>query len=384
MLDPDEQARDVIERRERIVRALGAEARPRRRLAKTRQSVPVARREDDDASLDELAARGPDRPRELEPRRAGLGLADPHSARPSANSRPKTTSRRAVCTRQPLSARPRSWRMRPARPDGQRQRQPREQRPRIREAAPPQDRGHDVGRRKQCQVIAARGTITEAHRERELAGARVGLDVPQVVHHENRRRKCADRHRRQDHQRRHVLRLHEVRARHGAEAEEQEHAQVAEPEVAVGLRSAGVEIRRRDGQQAEREHRPAGHGREVETHDRRACECDPHGALHLRGADPALLCRALRSEPVLVVGAALEIEDVVREIGPDLQQGRADQGCDGGPGREHAVGPCGADADEHRGRRRRERRRPDRKPPRRACAYGRHGNREKSGGRFSL
>ncbi len=104
----------VLEGGHRLVERAGAEARPRCRFAAPGPALVVGQGEEDTVTCGERTGRRAHGPRELEAHRPRPRASDLHNARPAANSRPKITSSRAVCTRQPLSARPRSSRMRRA------------------------------------------------------------------------------------------------------------------------------------------------------------------------------------------------------------------------------------------------------------------------------
>ena len=75
--------------------------------------------------------------------------------------------------------------------------------------------------------------------ERVFPGTAVCLDVPDVVHHQDRCREATDRDREPERQPLELLELDEVGAVDGDEAEEEEDEQLAETGVAVGARAAG-------------------------------------------------------------------------------------------------------------------------------------------------
>ena len=87
-----------------------------------------------------------------------------------------------------------------------------------------------------CRVVA------EAHGERALARRGVGRDVAQVVDHQQGAGQAADAARRRPREPHGDALDRDVRrADRGDQPEEHEHEHLAEPEVAVGLRAAGVE-----------------------------------------------------------------------------------------------------------------------------------------------
>src|SRR5207253_2621074 len=81
----------------------------------------------------------------------------------------------------------------------------------------------------------------QPHRQRALVRLGVGLDVAQIVGHEQGAGQQADRHRAHHGQAGQPLELHVGRTGGGDEPEEDQHRQLAEPGVPVGLRPAGVE-----------------------------------------------------------------------------------------------------------------------------------------------
>ena len=115
-----------------------------------------------------------------------------------------------------------------------------EQCPRLRNADR-DDRGEraDVTRNEQ----AARGRCAHSHRECALTRHFVGGNIAHVVGQDDRARQQSDHQRSPPRRARYPLDLH-VRRTHGRhEAEEHQDHHLAQPEVAVGLRTTGVEHR---------------------------------------------------------------------------------------------------------------------------------------------
>ena len=253
---------------------------------------------------------------------------------------------------------------------------------------PGRERGYechrdDEGDRHHRHEQRARSLATELHRQRALAGPAVGVDVADVVHHEDRRREQSHGHPQSHGLPAQVLRLDEVRARHGHDAEEQEHEQLAEALVPVGARAAGVEHAGEDRRRAHHQQLPAGDGREVEAGRHRHAERHVGAHEHpprrhqAAGRDPH------GAEPVLGVGAAPGVRVVVREVRADLDEHAAEQ-----RGHERAArGRCPrsrpAPFPPARGDRGGQRPRPRREQPEAQVAQGRFGNFPKSGRRFS-
>ena len=204
-------------------------------------------------------------------------------------------------------------------------------------------------------------SVAEHHRQGALAGDRVGRDVAQVVDHQDRAGQRADADRGvQRRPARPRLGLDVRRADHRDQPEEHEDHHLAEAEVAVGPRAAGVEPR---GEHADRARprpatrrwwRPApGRPRAATPNARNAARL--HRA---RGRGPGA-DEPHRADPV-GVGAADAVGVVVGVVDRHLQRQADHQG-------EQRLPP-----DRARRRTPRRRCRPARgRPPRAGCADGR-------------
>src|SRR6202030_2852671 len=95
--------------------------------------------------------------------------------------------------------------------------------------------------REHRRVEAARAGPPQAQRQRALARAAVGLEVAHVVDDEDRTREQADWHGAHERLPGKLLHLHEVRARDGDDAEEQEHEHLTETLVSIRPRASRVE-----------------------------------------------------------------------------------------------------------------------------------------------
>ena len=157
-----------------------------------------------------------------------------------------------------------------------------------------------------------------------------------------------------------TARSHEGRARRGDQAEEHEHEQLAEAEVAVGLRAAGVEPAAAIAAAPTSEQPPRRGRREGQAGDRGDAERQQRRPLHrCRPGEPGGH-EAHRADPD-VVGAAHAVAVVVGVVHADLRARRHDQRSDDAP--PHDRRPA---------RRRPRRRRRRRARPRRAgCGAGR-------------
>ncbi len=176
-------------------------------------------------------------------------------------------------------------------------------------------------------------------------------------------------------------------------AEEQEHEHLAQALVAVRPWTAGVGDAGQDRRGADEQQLPAGDGYQVGAEQHREPERHVGRDQHLLGWDEPARGDPDRSEPVLGVGPAPRVGVVVTQIGPDLDEDRAEQRGDE-PKRVKDVLEAGQrGADQHRGdgrgqRPRARRHQPDPHPARGRGGglrhgYGRRGNFEKSTGRFS-
>ena len=226
----------------------------------------------------------------------------------------------------------------------------------------------------------------EAHGQRALARAAVGLDVAHVVDHEDRRGEQADWHGEHERLPADLLGLHVVRAGHRHEPEEQEHEDLAQALVAVGPRPAGVEHAGQDRGGADgQQHRP-GQRDQVGAAQHGQREAHVGGDEHLTRGHEAAGGHAHGPEAVVGVGAAARVGVVVGQVRADLDEDRAEQRGDE---------PADAQVDHRHGQRRAHEHRRDgggqRPRPRRhepdahrgRPRYGRRGNLEKSGRRLS-
>jgi hypothetical protein len=90
---------------------------------------------------------------------------------------------------------------------------------------------------------------------------------------------------------------------------------------------------------------------EIEAAGRGADEGEDHRPLHRAGGDQACGDGARGADPIGTIGAALGIEDIVREVGPDLDRERTRERGERGWPRDAARGGSdgGADRDRHHG-----------------------------------
>ena len=216
-----------------------------------------------------------------------------------------------------------------------------------------QERGVD-----QRRVQVARAVAAQPDDERALARAPVGVDVADVVDHEDRRGERPHRDREGERLPRQLLALHVVGARHRDDPEEQEHEQLAEALVAVGPRAAGVQDSGKDRRRADDQQRPAGDRDQVDPDEHGDTEGRPRRDQHLARRDEPAGGDPHGAEAVLCVGAAAGVGVVVRQVGPDLDGDRADQRGEEGQPVQVAVVGGQRRADENRRHRRRKRPRP--------------------------
>ena len=163
----------------------------------------------------------------------------------------------------------------------------------------------------------------------------VARDVPQVVHHEQRRgpaphRRAAE-HRREGEGRRLDVR----RAGGGHQPEEHEHEQLTEPGVAVGPRPTRVEPPRGHGSRAHHRQPPVDpqHQRHAGGHG------DPEGHQH-RPLHRGCVGQPVADQPrgtlprIRIVGASHAVGVVVGVVGPHLHRHRHHQRADEPPPHE--------------------------------------------------
>ena len=189
--------------------------------------------------------------------------------------------------------------------------------------------------------------VAEPHGQRHLAGVEVGRDVAQVVGDEDRAGQRADAAGGVPAGGGELLGLHVLRPEHGDQPEEHEHHHLAEPEVPVGLRPAGVEPGGGDADRADQHEPPgrarrqhqAGRGGHAERQERRALD-------RRRGRCPGA-DQPHRPDP-LGVGAPDAVAVVVGVVHADLQGQADDQGQHRLPPHRVAVVRRHAGAREHR------------------------------------
>ena len=198
----------------------------------------------------------------------------------------------------------------------------------------------------------------DAYRERALARDDVGLDVADVVGEQDPARRQADGQRTPPRDRRHGFVLHVGAAERGDEAEEHEHHHLAESDVAVRLRPAGVG---RGGDERGRpdEQQPGIHDERQSTAPTTAAirERDDCGAAHRRGCRESARDEADGAAAV-GVGAAHAVGVVVGVVDADLQRERDDERGERPPPADRPVERAGRGPDEHRRDRRAQRLRP--------------------------
>ena len=166
------------------------------------------------------------------------------------------------------------------------------------------------GERPAARRARGSGRSPSSHREGALAGHRVGRDVAQVVGDQDRAGQRADADRGVQRRPLPGLGLDVRRADDRDQPEEHEHHHLAEAEVAVGLRAAGVEPGRQHADRADRDQPPGGRRREHQPGDRRDAEGEERRPLHRAGRGRARPDQPHRADPV-GVGAADAVGVVV-------------------------------------------------------------------------
>ncbi len=158
--------------------------------------------------------------------------------------------------------------------------------------------------------------VAEPHRQRDLLGFLVGRDVAQVVGDQHRRRQRPGGHRQSQADPVDPQRLGVLRAEHRDQTEEDEHRDLAQPQIPVGLLATGVQPRARDAHPADDDQprraddgqRQAGRRRDPEAHQGRG---EHRTRRRQSGSDqPQGTCSN-------VVGAADAVGVVVGVVDPD-------------------------------------------------------------------
>ena len=129
----------------------------------------------------------------------------------------------------------------------------------------------------------------------------------------------------------------------------QEDEDIAERVVRERKRSARVQHCACEGGQTDPYDGPAADPDQIRAHEQRRGEHGPHTAFHGRRREDAGLGDPWRPDTVRGITPAHEVIIVVREVGPDLNQSRADQRGERRPNGEHAV-VCSQGGPHHHGR----------------------------------
>ena len=260
---------------------------------------------------------------------------------------------------------------------------------------PPHEGGHDrgdEGRGDQALVEEAGRPVAESDREGLLARGAVGRDVAQVVDDEQRAGQRTDGRTGHDREGGQALRHDVGRAGGGDEPEEDEHEQLAEAVVAVGLRPAGVEPARGDGGRPDQQQDGADGDGEGQTGQGGDAEGEERGPLDRLGRRQPGRHQPHRPDAG-GVGAADAVAVVVGVVRADLQAERHHERGRHPPPDHPALADRArrADGDRHHGRRQRPRPGPGDPAPgalwerwRPGPAHGRRGNRATSGICLSL
>ena len=161
--------------------------------------------------------------------------------------------------------------------------------------------------------------VAEHHREGALAGDGVGRDVAQVVGDQDRAGQGADADGRPERRPLPGLGLDVRRADDRDEPEEDEHHDLAEAEVAVGLRAAGVEPRGQHRHDADGQQPPGGRRGQGQARDRGHAEGQERRPLHRSGRCGARPDQPQRTDPV-GVGAADAVGVVVGVVDRHLER----------------------------------------------------------------
>ena len=157
------------------------------------------------------------------------------------------------------------------------------------------------------------------------------------------------------------------------EPEEDEDEDLAEAVVAVGPGPARVGDGADDGQHPEHQDGPAADDDQVQADQAGEPHHDADAGRQLALAEQPQGGRARRAHAVRGVGAGAEVEEVVGEVGGDLQQQRHGQRRQRREQQEDALADGHAEPDQDRPDRGRQRPRPDGQPPGAASAHGRRG-----------
>ena len=188
----------------------------------------------------------------------------------------------------------------------------------------------------------------QAHGQRDLSGGGVGVDVAQVVHHQQGAGQQADRDRSQHCQARQPLELDVGRPGRRHEPEEHQDGELTEPGVAVRLGPAGVERAGGDaGDADEQQTEVDGEARNSPATAARA-KAMPAALSTLRRGHQPRRRESLRADP-LGVRAAAPVRIVVGVVGADLEGQCHHHRRQRPPGDDGAFGGGHGRADQDRG-----------------------------------
>ena len=224
------------------------------------------------------------------------------------------------------------------------------------------DDGHRKRSRHEDEKQDARASPSEPGREGSLGRGCVRLDIAQVVEDQDRRREETQPGAHEDADRCDAANLQVDGANGRDQAEEDEDEELAQTEVAIRPRTAGVKPARQQAGRSHHEQSPVDREADRKPRHSRDAERGDRGPAHLGGFDHAGGGRSEWTDAARV-GAADVVRIVVGEVDPDLHAEGDDQRGEPRPPAQAALVHRDRGPRQHRRDRSGERDRPHRRPP---------------------
>ncbi len=202
-------------------------------------------------------------------------------------------------------------------------------------AVQPEHHAQETGEDAHEEVEAQAVHLADAHHQRPLAYRQVALAVAEVVDQQQPIDDQPAGQRGPEHLPRDGVQLYVIGDADGHDAEEQQHQQVAQSEVAE---VSGVEEAEHDAEQTDEYHLEAAIRNQRQAHDAGRAGGQGNGALHGVERHPPLGTGSARAQTGLdVIVAVGVVEEVVDEVGVHLHDKRKEEAEDGSHPAERSL-----------------------------------------------
>lgn len=189
-----------------------------------------------------------------------------------------------------------------------------------------QSQRHHVGAGNADDVLDPSAVATQSHRECPLSGCSVGVNVSHVVHDQDGGDQQPNGDRDRHHQRGDLLCLQPRRARNGDWTEEYKTRGIAEAMICQRKGAAGIRESGQNREHADEQDRPSANRYKIQSDQCGKREGDGRGGKNALRRYLAALGDTGGTKPLVRIGAALKVENIVGEVGTDLDQQGGQQG----------------------------------------------------------